>query len=715
MNHKTMAACWLAMTSLGTALGTTSAWAEEAKEDTDPIIVTGAAERVSAGTKTDTPILLTPQPVTVIDADTYIAQGAISVADTFRYVSGVQANTYGTDGRVDSNRIRGTSPLQFRDGMRDVYDSYASIRADPYNFSRIEVVRGPASVLFGQSSIGGIFNLVSKMPEFETHADAALVYGSFNRKEAMADLTGPITDTLAGRIVARVRDSDTQVDHVSDDRVMIAPSLRWRPGVNTEVTLLGLYQKDNGGSQSTFLPLIGTLFENPIAGHLPNDTFPGTPGFDRYDGRLLQGTGIIEHSFSDAVKLSLKARYIDSHVDYFSQYPNSYSNPLNPYDTDGRSIRLAGSQTYARMKVFSTDNNAQFRFNTGDQVEHVLLGGVDFSWNRIDRRATSLVNGTFANGINVIDLYDPTDPRRYDAPTMSGTTTVTRPEQSQLGFYAQDQVRFWDRVSLVVGLRHDNVTTKALGKADVKDSATTFRAGIIGELAWGISPFFSYTESFLPITGNDPQGNPYRPQTGSQYEAGAKWAPDSRTLVTATGFYIKDSNRLITNPNPNQADPFPNAQIQAGKVTSKGFELEASRVLPGNMELRVNYSYTKARNANGTPVDNLAKNMASAWLDKTFRDDSGWSLRLGSGVRYVGKSLSYGAAWLGSAQAPNGMIVTPDVTLVDALAEVRRDRWSFSINANNLMNKKFYAACLARGDCFIGAERNVFGTLRYHF
>ncbi|MFC0205743.1 TonB-dependent siderophore receptor [Novosphingobium soli] len=711
MNRTTLAACGLCLAALHPG----AAWAQQTRDDEGPIVVTGALERVSAGTKTDTPVIETPQPVTIIDAETYISQGAISVADAFRYVSGVQANTYGTDGRVDSNRIRGTSPLQFRDGMRDVYDSYASIRADPYNFSRIEVVRGPASVLFGQSSIGGIFNLVSKTPEFETHGDAAIVYGSFDRKEAMADLTGPLTETLAARIVGRVRDSGTQVDHVSDDRVMVAPSIRWQPAPSTEVTLLGLYQEDDGGSQSTFLPLIGTLFENPVAGPLPNDTFPGTPGFDRYDGRLLQGTGIVEHRFGDAVKLSLKARYIDSHVDYFSQYANSYSTPRNPYGADGRSVRLSGNQTFARMKIFSTDNNVQLKFATGAAVEHLLLAGVDYSWNRIDREARSLVAGTFANGINVIDLYDPTDPRRYDAPTLAATSTVTRPEQSQLGFYAQDQIRFWDRVSLVVGLRHDDVTTKALGRADVKDKATTFRAGIIGELAWGISPFFSYTESFLPITGNDPQGNPYRPQTGRQLEGGIKWVPDAYTLVNATAFHIKDSNRLVTNPNPNPSDPFPTASIQAGEVISKGFELEGSRVLPENFELRVNYSYTKARNANGTPVDNLAKHMASAWLDKTIKDLSGWQLRIGGGVRYVGESLSYGAVWLGSPQAPDGMIVTPDVTLVDALVEISRDRWSFAINANNLTDKKFYAACLARGDCFVGAERNVFGTLRYHF
>jgi iron complex outermembrane receptor protein len=707
MNRNTVAVCSMALATLYTG----NAWANEAAPEDDHILVVGAQQSTSVGTKTDTPLIETPQPITIIDAETYISQGAVSVADTFRYVAGVQANTYGTDGRVDSNRIRGTSPLQFRDGMRDVYDNYASIRADPYNFSRIEVVRGPASVLFGQSSIGGIFNLVSKMPEFgRTGGEVALVYGSFNRKEAMADLNTPLSDTVAARIVARVRDSDTQVDYITDNRVMIAPSVKWRPSDSTDVTLLGLYQEDRGGSQSTFLPLIGTLYANPLAGPLPNNTFPGTPGFDRYNGQLIQGTAIVEHRFSDTIKLSVKARYIDSSVDYSSQYPNSYSNPLAPYAADGRTIALAGAQTYARMAIFGTDNNVQFKFNTGSGIEHLLLAGVDYSWNRINRTNTSLLNGA-----NVIDLYNPVDPRRFDAPVLAGTTTLTRPSQTQIGFYGQDQIRFWDRVSVVLGVRHDDVTTGSLTAADRKDKATTWRAGIIGELFWGISPFFSYTESFLPITGNDPKGVAYRPQTGRQLEAGIKWAPDRYTLVNATAFHIKDRNRLVTNPAPVLTDPFPTAQIQAGEVISRGFELEASRVLPKNFELRLNYAYTEAANANGTPIDNLADHMASAWIDKTIRTSEDWSLRLGTGVRYVGESLSYGRVWVNSPQAPDGMIRTPEVTLVDALAEIKHDNWTFSINANNLLNKKFYAACLARGDCFIGAERTVFGTVRYRF
>lgn len=233
---------------LCTAMTVTPSFAQapDAAEGADQssIVVTAVAGQSSgAGTKTDVPLIETPQPISIINAETYQAQGAISIADTLRYVSGVVANPYGADGREDGAFIRGISPLQFRDGMRDLFSYFANIRSDPYNFSQVEVVRGPASVLFGSGSIGGLINTVSKRPDYETHGEMSVRYGSFDRKEILGDVTGSLTDGIAARLVARVRDADTQVDHVSDDRVMLAPSLRFKLGEQTELTLLASIRK----------------------------------------------------------------------------------------------------------------------------------------------------------------------------------------------------------------------------------------------------------------------------------------------------------------------------------------------------------------------------------------------------------------------------------------------------------------------------------------
>ncbi|MGF7146745.1 iron complex outermembrane receptor protein [Sphingomonas zeicaulis] len=664
-----------------------------ADEEDDRIIVTGLVTQSYAGTKTDTPLIETPQPITVVTEEMFTAQGAVSVSDTLNYVAGVTANTYGPDSRVDGATVRGVDPLQFRDGMRDIFSYYASIRSDPFNFSRIELVRGPASVLFGQGSIGGIFNMVSKTPEFETRGSIDLVYGSFDRKEALVDVTGPLVDGLAGRIVARVRDSGTQVDHVPGDRVMIAPSLTWRASDTTEITLIGLYQEDDGGSTSQFLPIVGTLYPNGTNPRLPNNSFIGKPGWDRYDGRLLQGTGIVRQQLAADVTLNLKARYIDSDLTYFTHYPDSYSNPANPYveGTGGRVIGLYSDGSIARMNVFSTDNNVQARFNTGAAIEHTLLAGIDYSWNEVTKR------GGF--GYEFIDIYD----IDYDALTIPTLDQyATRETQKQLGAYVQDQLRFWDRVSVVLGARRDWVRTGSDSSDTRKDHATTFRAGVIGEIGAGFSPFFSYTESFFPIAGVNSSGNAFVPQRGTQYEAGMKWQPDAWTLVTVTGFHIKESNRPIDDPST----PSPTDQTQSGELTTRGFEIEASRNLPGNFDILLNYGYNKLKaNDNASAFSYLPRNTASAWGTKTFKVDDGLSLRLGAGVRHNSSSTSVGS-WT---------IRTPAYTLVDAVASIEYGDWHFALNANNLLGEKFYASCLARGDCFIGADRNIRATVGVRF
>ena len=661
--------------------------AERGTDPIDRIVVNGARTEKFAGTKTETPLIETPQPISVITAETFLAQGAINISDTVRYAAGVNANPYGRDTRVDGFVIRGIDALQFRDGMRDIFNFYASITSDPYNFSRVEIVRGPASVLFGQGSIGGLVNLVSKAPTFETGGEISATYGSYDRKEVMADANVALSGNLAIRMVGRVRDADTYVDHVPDDRVFFAPSIRWQPTPDTDIILNGLYQEDDGGSTAQFLPIVGTFKTNGNNPPLDPYLFVGKPGWDRYDGRLLQGGGSITHRFSDAVQLSLKARYIDSDVVYNTHYTNSYTNPTAPYlpGTNGRQIQLYGEASNARLNVFSTDNNLQFKFNTGSQVEHLLLAGVDYSWNRVRKQ------GGF--NTQVIDLYD-IDQAALVVPVPSGA--FSNDSQKQLGVYLQDQVRFWDRVSVVLGARRDRVENQA-GRVD---KATTFRAGIIGEIGAGVSPFFSYTESFLPIAGTNSSGGAFRPQRGKQFEAGLKWQPDLNTLVTATAFHINETGRPIADP----ANPLGN--IQAGELTTKGFEFEASRTLPGNFELTAAYGYNKLKSADSPFFDYMPRHVASLWSTKSFATTGAAKLRLGAGVRYTGSLRSVGPAWT---------IVTPDNLQVDALAEISWTDWRFTINATNLLDQRFYASCLSRGDCFMGAPRNVMGSIAYRF
>ncbi|MEH6789545.1 TonB-dependent siderophore receptor [Parasphingorhabdus sp.] len=703
-----------------TALAPVPAMAASAAADAEQrtIIVTGALEEGSTATKTDTPMIETPQPITVIDDQLYLAQGAVSIGDTLNYVAGVTTNPYGPDSRVDGAFVRGINALQFRDGMRDIFSYYASIRSDPYNFDQVELVRGPASVLFGQGALGGIVNLVSKRPEFEASGEASIRYGSFDRKEALVDVTGPLSDTVAARLVARVRDANTQTDYVPDDRVMISPSVTFKPSPDTDFTLIGLYQEDDGGSTSQFLPLVGTILPNPN-GQLPNNLFIGKPGWDRYDGRLLQGTALFEHRFGETAKLNLKARYIDSDLTYFTHYPNSYSNPANPYvlldpvtglpvlDADGvplpdpeqRTIGLYSSGSIARMEIFSTDNNVQFNFNTGSAIEHTLLAGIDYSYNTVHK-----TDGFATEYFDIYDIdYDALSDYGGGLPAPSYVSEDV--EQDQLGLYVQNQMRFFDRVSVVLGARRDWTSAQSMGGPTRHDAATTFRAGVIAEIIDGVSPFFSYTESFEPIAGTASNGSAFIPKSGRQFEAGIKFHPTDAILMTVTGYHIKESNRPVSDDST--ADPFD--QIQIGSLVSKGVEFEGTAALSGNLNIIANASYNEAEEAGtGRQLDNVPKFNASLWATKGIDLGNDTALLLGGGVRHVGKNRSFGPAF------PAG-ILTPSYTLVDALAEVTYARWSFAVNATNLFDKRHYSACLARGDCFVGAERNVMGTLSYRF
>jgi iron complex outermembrane receptor protein len=506
-------------------------------------------------------------------------------------------------------------------------------------------------------------------------------------------VTGPLAESLAGRLVARVRDAGTQTDQVPDDRVLLSGSALWQPGENTDITLIGVYQEDDGGSTAQFLPLVGTIYPNPN-GKLDNGLFVGKPGWDRYDGRLLQGTAMIEHRFSDDLRVSTKARYIDSNLTYFTHYPDSYSNPSNPYlDPAQRIIGLYADGSYARMNVFSTDTNVQIGFNTGENIRHTVLAGVDYSWNRV--RKTGGFDYEF---IDIYDIdYDALSDFGGEPPTLF--TSSEDVSQKQLGFYVKDQIRFWDRVSVVVGGRRDHVSSRSFGVPADSANATSLRAGVIAEVFEGISPYFSYTESFDPISGTASDGNPFKPKRGRQLEAGVKFQPDDQTLLTVGAYHIRENNRPVDDPStPNPFD-----QMQAGMLTSKGFEIEASRMLPGQFEIVASYSYNRVR-ADGAvqQLENVPRHIASLWTTKSFDLGHDFRLRLGGGVRYSGANWS-------------GTVRTPAYTLFDALAELSWKQWVFAVNATNLLDKKFYAACLSRGDCFIGAERNVFGTLSYRF
>ncbi|MDQ8758147.1 TonB-dependent siderophore receptor [Sphingosinicella sp. LHD-64] len=667
----------------------------------DEIVVT--ANAITA-TKTDTPLIETPQSISVISNDLFTDRGARNLQETLRYSAGVTGEAYGLDSRGDTSAIRGLNPVEYLDGMRRIFNYAVLPRISVETLERVEILRGPSSVLYGQGANGGIVNMVSKRPQFGAFGgEIAVQYGSFDRYQGQIDLTGSLDagGTLAGRLVAVVRDAGTQTDFVDDDRIVINPSLTWRPGPDTSITLIGTYQRDRGASTQQFLPIIATILA-PEEERLDLSTFLGDPEQDRLRTTQYVGTLLAEHRFSDAVTARTSLRYLDADTFFQELYPDVYSNPLDPFiDADDRVVNRFIYGTRQHLRTFNSDTNLELRFSTGP-FEHLLLAGLDYTDYRQRARSGSGVT-------TPIDIYDPVSTGVTPVPL------VDLPDQrnTQLGIYVQDQIRYADRVTLVVGARRDrarSLTTSPGSEVERIDKATTFRVGLIGEIGWGLSPYASYSEAFLPLAGLDFGGQDFVPQRGRQYEIGLKWQPRRGVLVTASLYDLEETNRPINDPeNPVNI-------IQTGRIKSRGFEIEGSFVLPGHFTITAAYSYNEAivkesgyPEEIGEQLNDTPRHLASAWAARTFPLSADAHLRLGGGVRYVGSTTS-----IGLFGAPT--VRTPGYTLVDALVELDyRQHWRLSINATNLFDNDYFAPCRSFGDCFTGNGRSVIATLGYRF
>lgn len=686
---------WMSGLSTGCALAVGMVSAAAAAEALEYVTVT--AERATTATKTDTALIETPQAISVVTAGQFLDRGALTMQETLRYSAGVTSEAYGLDTRSDQPAVRGFYTVQYLDAMTKLFGYSLIPRAEVYTLERIELLRGPSSALYGKGNTGGVTNMVSKRPLFENQGEVGLQFGSYDRKQAQFDLTGPLGDAFAGRVIGILRDSDMQTNGIPDDRSVLAPSLTWHAGDRTSVTLLALFQEDETASSQQFLPVAATLLA-PRGRRLADATFLGEPDFDRLDSKQSAGTLLMAHEFSDALKLNVNLRYVDASSEFNEIYSDVYSDPANPFiDAARRVVNRSAYSIRSRTNFFTNDNNLQFDFATG-AFTHKLLGGIDYQNFR-----ESSESGSYWGPDMPIDIYAPVY-GTYITPELGPTLTQ---RQQQFGLYLQDQIRYAERTNLVLGVRRDRAGSAVDGADEQIDYATTFRAGLIVDAGAGVSPYVSYSESFLPLVGLDFYGRPYVPQRGRQWEGGIKWQPRAGTMITLAGFDIVEENRQTNDP-----DNVLNS-IQTGEVSSKGVELEASHGLSDDFNLTAAYSYVDAKVTSstfapevGVQLSDVPQEQASLWGVKTVQFNNDLSLRLGAGVRYVGSTLSTSAS---------GSLATPSYTLADALVSLDSQSWAASVSATNVFDKSYYSPCRAFGDCFTGNRRSMIGTLTYRF
>ncbi|CAM3688054.1 Ferrioxamine B receptor [Pseudomonas reidholzensis] len=645
------------------------------------------ASNASSATKTDRPILETAQSISVVTAEQIADRKVDRVEDAVAYTAGVRVGSSGLDPRFDMISVRGfetTIAADFLDGLRQPGSGWLSLyQTEAYNLERIEVLKGPASVLYGQISPGGMVNRVSKRPSLEAKNEVQIQSGNYNREQGQFDLGGRLDaeGDLLFRVVGVYRDAENYIEQLNNDVRLIAPSLTWQIDPDTRLTVLAQYQeRETAGS-----PM---LYKD--GDHLTN-FWQGDEYFDKLEQRQWTLGYEFEHVFNDTFTFQQNLRY--GQIDTTNQY-------LEPSEAgDGHTLDRYAVGIYEHLESVSTDTRLVSRFATGD-LQHTLVTGWDYAM--ID---TSLLYAWGAGPS--IDRYAP-DYHQFVARPSDALADQDGLEHRS-GLYLQDQIEI-DRWRLSAGLRRDWVHVRRSDNMNSSnnrkdsDSATTGSVGALYLFDNGVAPYASYATSFLPQSSAKPDGSPYKAIEGEQYEVGVKYQPPgSSTLLTASLYHLTQQNVLTRD----LADA--TRSIATGEQVSRGLELEAVSDLNDRLKMTASYSYNKAEvtknndgNTGKAPM-NVPRHLASLWLDYRLP----FGLGVSGGARYTGSN--YGDAQ--NTEKNEGY------TLVDAGVHYDfgggLDGVRLGFNARNLFDKR-YINC-QQGYCYRGEARSLVTSLSYRW
>ena len=660
------------------------------------------AQKSATGTKSDTPLLETPRAINVITKEEVQARGgAQSYIDALTYTPGFMTITPANTRSNSSAYLRGFSIFDslYLDGMAlPTGIDRANPQVEPYGVERIEVLKGPASVLYGQTSPGGLVNMVSKRPLFEPLREVQYQFGSHDRHQVTFDFSDALDAdrTLAYRFTGLLQDSGTQMDFVDDDRIYIAPALTFKPDEDTTLTLLGSYRKNKGGDVDALLP-------NAVAADIPTGRYIGEPGFDRNDTEQVAIGYDFNHRFNDVWQVTQTGRYLRTQVDYQALYSVDLTgNPLLPGEIS-RSIYFLDET----LQAWTSDTRFQADFDTGP-LTHKLVFGLDYRNQRSDNRS-----GYWYGMGPTLDLFHPV----YGKPVPDlGFDSEAKESLRQVGLYAQEQVK-WDALVLSFGGRYDwakSVTDLSGTDYDTatSDKAFTGNIGLLYLFDNGLAPYASFAQSFQPQAGAGADKKPFEPTTGEQYEIGVKYQPsDFDALLTVSAFQLTQQNRLTAD----LAYPNDFFQKQVGEIRVRGLEIEGKATID-NFDLTASYTYldseiTKDNDGNrGNRVGYVPEHTASAWLNYRF-DGALEGLNLGAGVRYVGSSygdnentvLNGSATYLDLSAGYDFGVRNPD------LEGLRLD-----VSVLNAADRKSYY-CDGPWGCQWGKRLTAFGTLSYRW
>ncbi|MBO1256585.1 TonB-dependent siderophore receptor [Alteromonas sp. 5E99-2] len=711
------------------ALSISSAYAQDkvdsdiSESDVERISVVGQPSTFGA-TKSNIALPETPRSVSIISSDDFLERGALDLSATIDYTSGITGNAFGPSTRSDTFNIRGLDAPTYQDNLQVNFGFNNNTRADVYTLEQVEVLKGPASVLYGQAAPGGIISTVSKVAN-ASHSgnEVVLTAGNNERYQASFDVSSSLGENWTGRLVGVYRESGTQVDFVDDDAIVIAPSITYENDSTTITALINYTDRESDtiaqflpiavtGCQSSDVTITGsTLCETAPTDDVDASTYVGDPNFNRFDSESITVSLFGSHEFNDTLSFDGTIRYRDNEADYLQTWITFPATLGLPDGTprvlpDGTAIARSFFGGPAGSDQFAFDFRLNADFATGD-FNHQVIAGVNYQ--DVDTFAEQSFAVAFPSAFNIFNpVYDGSeipDENAFFAFDSSDSTTAS-------DVYLIDHITI-NNLVLNLGIRYSSVDSED-GTNDQSDNETPISIGALYKTDIGLNPYISYSESFRATVGTDvASGTPLLPRTGEQFEVGFKYQPSGKNTYVTVAYFDLEEDNLV--------ESVALGSIQPGlSLTSKGVEIEAlfnAGDFSFDLALQIQDADEVDEEGVETTLRSLPDTSGSLW--STWRPSEGQlqGLELGFGVRYVGDNEDSGVTLLpGATEATTFTIETDGYTVVDFFAAYQfTDSLRGNLNVRNLGNKEYIATCLTRGDCFPGEERTVVASLAYQF
>lgn len=688
------------LTALAIAVATSPVAQEQDDESLEHIEVNPMQSYRSTATKSSLRPIDSPVSISVIDQELLQLRQAQSVSEALRYSSGVTTESRPTITIFDQFTIRGFDTYQtFYDGLpllsNNSWNLYPQV--DSFATESLEILKGPASSLYGLVPPGGMVNQVAKYPKDEDETLVRAAVGSDNLFELGVDTTGQLTDNARFRIVALGRKQDGFQDTTENERYTIAPSVTVDISKATELTLSAYYQDDPEMVPSTPLPGVGTLYEAPY-GKLDASVYAGDKNWNSYSREVLMLGYKLNHEFSENWSVLQKFRYTDA--DALQQ--NSYHSGE---PTDGIFLTRSAYLTDEEIDGVTVDTQVAGFVKTGD-VSHNLLFGVDYQ----NSDSTVAYRDTLTTDTPVLDLSN-IDNDLFDVSSLPLDFYQEDHviDIEQIGFYLQDEIRI-DNFTFLLNGRYDQFESTDVAEneyagfpygstTEIDQNEFSGRVAAMYTFDSGWRMYANYSESFEPVSGTDSvTGEAFKPTTADQVEVGTKYiSGDGATTFTGAYFVLTKQNVVVNTSDFAQ-------YTQNGEVESKGIELELNTRVTNALSVQANATFLDMEVTEDTldpdvvgktPVW-VAEESASVWANYFF-DDALDGLMLGAGVRYVGET---------QVDKYNTDTV-PSYTLVDAVLSYDMPEYDLKVtgSVSNLTDKEYVGACYDTNNCWYGAQR----------